>query len=648
MKRIKSLFTFSLLACFVFLFSCKDDEKTKDLPDGESPLVLTTAIDRQVSTRATVDNLWDGGEQVQVSIDGAAAAAFTAAADGTLTSGTLFWQSASITARAWYPAGWTMQANQSAQSGYQAADFIFAPETVITYADRNTTPLTFNHKTAKVAVALVGGNGIDISGAVVSFYGYTTGTASTTTDGTLSGSNNGWVTPLTGIGNTCKALLIPQDMYDVEFVRVTLGGKDYFYTPAAGEANLQAGKSYAYRITVNSDGLTIQSTIIDWDDEIDKDVSAELIGQTPGVPLELDGFRYEIFIDKVEATLKGAATGIGPLGIKADEDATIIHEAVEYQGVIYPVTKWEITDFSIFTNLQIINISASLKRIEDRAFYGCENLREVIFASGSQLESIGKEAFRSCIALEKITIPASIKIIDEFTFVSCFNLLEVFFEEGSQLEEIKFGAFNNSSINRITIPASVKTIGDAAFWTCHYLREVIFAPGTQLEHIGNFAFIECLTLETITIPAKVKEISVQAFDYCANLREIIFAEGTQLEKIGSSAFGNSKLLTTITIPASVKTIDEKAFNNCSKLASVNLLRTTPPQLGENVFASVPDGLWIYVPSASAGAYNSALQNGTYGWINSGVGNSLTAGGMTTVVGLTGLSEPPVITISATL
>ena len=41
MKQTKFLFACSVIACFVFLFSCKDDEKTKDLPDGESPLVLT-------------------------------------------------------------------------------------------------------------------------------------------------------------------------------------------------------------------------------------------------------------------------------------------------------------------------------------------------------------------------------------------------------------------------------------------------------------------------------------------------------------------------------------------------------------------------------------------------------------------------------
>ena len=277
MKRINSLFAFSMLACFVFLFSCKDDEKKGDiLPDGQYPLVLTTAIDGQVSTntKATVDNTWNGGELVQVSIDGAAAVPFTAAADGTLTPvSPVYWQASnqSISVRGWYPDNWTMQADQSTGAGYQAADFIFAPEIVIPYANRNTTPLTFFHKTAKVTVVLAS----ELTGATVEFYGYTTGTADTGT-GILSGSDNGWIAPLVGVGNSCKALLIPQNMAGEKFIKITHGGKDYFYIPSILEADLLAGKSYVYRIAISSasDDLTVKSNIIDWDEEVDINVLA--------------------------------------------------------------------------------------------------------------------------------------------------------------------------------------------------------------------------------------------------------------------------------------------------------------------------------------------------------------------------------------
>ena len=272
MKRFKQFIRYGLSVCCVLLASCGNDEETDNtLPNGQHPVVFTTAIDGLASTRATVDNIWDGGEQVQVSINGAAAAAFTAAANGTLTANVpVFWQTAgqSITVRAWYPSGWAMQADQSAQSAHQAADFIFVPETTITYAERNMANLVFSHKTAKVTATLIGGEGIDNpADAAVSFYGYTEGTANTG-NGTLSGSNNGWITSCATGNGAFTALLIPQNMTGVKFIRVSLEGFDYYYIPEDAEAVLQAGRSYTYYITLSAIKLTVTGNIKPWDNSI--------------------------------------------------------------------------------------------------------------------------------------------------------------------------------------------------------------------------------------------------------------------------------------------------------------------------------------------------------------------------------------------
>ena len=254
----KALTVLTIIASAALLLSCSEQEA---LENGNK---LTLASRTDVgATRATVDNLWDGGEQVQVSIDNAAAVTFIASPSGMLTSvGLIHWPNLpqSISARAWYPASWTFPTDQSA--GLQPADFIFASTvTGITEANYADNPLIFRHRTAKVTVSLTAGTGISsVSGATVSFYGYTSGTPDTSDkgNGRIAGSGNGWITPQNISGNTYTALLIPRDMTGIQFVKITLDQTDYHYTPSVGQAALQQGLAYVYYITVHRNYLSVE------------------------------------------------------------------------------------------------------------------------------------------------------------------------------------------------------------------------------------------------------------------------------------------------------------------------------------------------------------------------------------------------------
>ena len=261
-----STFNFQLLIVLMLLAGCSKDE-----PDDNVPMVFFSTEDTPQA------KVWDG-EQIAVSINGAVAVPFTAASDGTLTPFVpVYWQTAtqSITVKAWHPAEWTMQTDQSAEANYKAADFIFAPTTTIAYADRNTANLTFSHKTAKVTATFTAGTGVtDLSGAAVSFLGFTSGTPNTD-NGTITGSGNNWITPFVSGTNERTALLIPQDMTSKQFIRVTLDGGDYYYTPQPGETNLQAGKSYTYSITVDRTTISVvllQSNEMAWGEQEDTTV----------------------------------------------------------------------------------------------------------------------------------------------------------------------------------------------------------------------------------------------------------------------------------------------------------------------------------------------------------------------------------------
>jgi hypothetical protein len=209
-------------------------------------------------TRATTDNTWNGDEEVRVVLSNAATLdgtyTFTADASGTLThTPTLYWSTSTANAHAWYPINYTFPADQS--TGIQAADFIFALDVSISSA---SPILPISHKTAKVTANLLPGSGIsDVSSATVTFYGYTQSSNVNTATGVITGSTNGDIQPLKS-GDSYKALLLPQDMSSSHwFIKVSLGGSDYYYTPEAAGDNLEAGKSYTYSIEVNKTDLTV-------------------------------------------------------------------------------------------------------------------------------------------------------------------------------------------------------------------------------------------------------------------------------------------------------------------------------------------------------------------------------------------------------
>ena len=242
--------------------SCSDvtDDATT-LPDGMYPMTFTTSVDGLTVSRATTDNSWAGGEEVAIQIGGEVKK-YAAASGGNLTvagDGTPFyWQTTNdITVNAWYPYSETkptaealrVKSNQSEDNNYQASDYMEAIDATVTF--NTPAALTFKHRTAKVVVTLKTGEGVtDLTGAAVTFVNQT---------GVEGGGTE--VTPKTEMINsvtTYSALLIPQQMQGKQFIKVTVGGKNYYYTPKGVEnGNLRAGYVSNYTITVKQNGLSV-------------------------------------------------------------------------------------------------------------------------------------------------------------------------------------------------------------------------------------------------------------------------------------------------------------------------------------------------------------------------------------------------------
>ena len=56
-------------------------------------------------------------------------------------------------------------------------------------------------------------------------------------------------------------------------------------------------------------------------------------------------------------------------------------------------------------------VPRSVAEIRDSAFYGCENLTEVVFEEGSRLVTIGDSAFQNCRNIARISLPDGLRSI---------------------------------------------------------------------------------------------------------------------------------------------------------------------------------------------------------------------------------------------
>lgn len=260
------------------LAACTGDDDAA-WPEGGVPLELYAAVEGYSSanaqTRATTENRWEGGEKVRLwissSFSGPAQDVYPSVdSDGKLIVN-LAWVSPDEkkVIQGVYPSvnivSFSVQADQS-NEGYQDSDCMAAPYLRITVTSPDKT-LVFRHVIAKVVVHLKAGNGVtgdELQRATVTFENlackggsidFSNGTAEQVTPGTDRITPNEVTPAADGYVRTVRALLLPQDMSKRKFVKIVIGGKTFYYTPATGEADFFSGKMYEYRLTVTSEGI---------------------------------------------------------------------------------------------------------------------------------------------------------------------------------------------------------------------------------------------------------------------------------------------------------------------------------------------------------------------------------------------------------
>ncbi len=91
----------------------------------------------------------------------------------------------------------------------------------------------------------------------------------------------------------------------------------------------------------------------------------------------------------------------------------------------------------------------------------------------------------------------------------------------SSINSIGTNAFASClGLTSVTIPNSVTSIGDYAFLSCEGLTNVLI--GNNVGSIGNSAFWDCVGLTSVTIPNSVTNVSHYAFYACSQLTQVFF------------------------------------------------------------------------------------------------------------------------------
>ena len=238
---------------------------------------------------------------------------------------------------------------------------------------------------------------------------------------------------------------------------------------------------------------------------------------------------------------------------------------------------------------------------------------------------IGKNAFWGAQKLQQVTMSENIKTIDRFAFVNCSQLTEV--QIGENVDSILLDAFSFGKLQQLTIPKNVKYIAPLIVRNNPITSINVHPENTHYTSIDGVLFnkngnvlhtLPAAYATEYTIPESVDTIGACAFA-STSIESVIFPKN--LVYIANDAFIGTNL-TELILPASLQSIGMYAFDMCSSLTKVTCYATTPPVMSDgeseykyHVFLRVPvSDIPLYVPTESVDAYEEANQWKEFGQI----------------------------------
>ena len=232
-----------------------------------------------------------------------------------------------------------------------------------------------------------------------------------------------------------------------------------------------------------------------------------------GATVDIDGIIYIVHASK------GFAFASEAVNTAVAGKDIVMPDYINYKGKRFPVTEmrgdifWgkpiksiklpstltEISNAALReTDISEIVIPASVKIIQGSAFYGCKNLKKVVFESDKLDELHG--CFQNCTSLQSIKLPRYVGLSSYDMFSGCTNLTSVTLPEN--LKELYDGTFENCiKLTTINIPASVTKVGSHVFSG----SGVVSLDLSHVTEIGVFTFDDCKSLKNLKLNSKLKD-----------------------------------------------------------------------------------------------------------------------------------------------
>ena len=336
---------------------------------------------------------------------------------------------------------------------------------------------------------------------------------------------------------------------------------------------------------------------------------------------EADGIYYRIVSSPANSVVVTFQTkyqvSYNSYNYKSDYTGDIvIPQTVEYEGTTYTVCG--IDDHAFMNSdagLNSVVMPNTVTYIGSNAFWNDYNLTYIKLSSN--LESIGLYGL-STIGVSSIDIPASLKTVQDCAFQGCNNLREVHISDIAAWCDIDFKAYdanpltsakqlfiNDEPATEIVIPEGVKTVKAYAFAGCENMEKLTIA--SSVTKCEMYAFYDCKALKDLRIEDSPEQLDLEfsersigssvyldhAFDDCplekiyigrncyfntspnrqgfTNFKQLKQAEiGSNLTQLTTGYFKGCSALEQITLGNSVSNIGSECFQGCSSLTSISI------------------------------------------------------------------------------
>lgn len=155
-------------------------------------------------------------------------------------------------------------------------------------------------------------------------------------------------------------------------------------------------------------------------------------------------------------------------------------------------------------------------------------------------------------------------------------------------------------LRKVTITDET-VIANHAFFKCTIIEEInvtfqsdkLCGNYTDGSTIGDYAFANCMNLNTVTLPSNASKLGIGTFDQCWNLgnhaknADAFVKLPDELQVIPEACFNECTYLEEITFPSLVETIGKQAFMGCKSLGVIKIPNTEEKDSG---FIQFPETL----------------------------------------------------------